>query len=1500
MALETGTEIDELYYLVSARVQGLDNAKAELTKFANFLEGHPLAVAGALGTALLAVGTEAVKMAAQFTDAVQQIGSSIPNFGNGVGALGDQLKAIADTSGVAMTDLIATARTLAATGVTSSDDLAQRLQALTKVSVVTGEGMDGLAAALGNVGREFQLSGPQFDAMVARLTELSTGHSSVTELAEAISFAAPSVLKLGLSFETTSAAVAELTAAGLKARQAGADIAQLAAQGQDGADVIAAIGAKAGSTTDALQKLDDAFQKAQSSPEQMAKTMKEQFNTALLDLGQNIMPIVTPAMQGFAEVLGGVNYLLTAGASSASEYTAALGHLTIPSGAKQLQDFIARETKDLASLQQQADALQKHINSPGEILKELAVPGIGLGPAEQMKELQAEIAQVSQGIGVAQAKLAALGSAGTTAVSPLVAQFVTLAQKVQDANGDGDKLNALLSTIKIPDLKTAITNAGLTGNQTAVSQLSTLLVTVKAHLGDIATAARESQQKVADAFHSLQDMAAETSATLQGALLGAWQKLNDQIDRTVRQAVVAADTTHELGPALVAAQTALGNATTPDEMAKAAAQVDAIWSKLIAKSPQLAQVLDAAAQNQAAFWKKAAADFNTGEAQFEQTFQKEMQSTADELRKTQDAVTALMATLHGTALGPTAQDIFGLSNASLQDKLDLLKQLQGVTADFASQAAAIANNSQLDIPGKIAALGALASFSQTVTANLDAGWDATLKGLGAIGETQLQTIQRQRDFTDAVLEGAAAFSDMLGSAGLISDSIATAISTVSKLAEGVGKVTDEIAKMNVKVVDASGHLVSAATSGDVIAAVTGAIGSLGPLLSEFFGTSPEQKQQQEAQASANATLVTALDNLKNALNSFADITISGKSFGNLSANLPDIIKTVSAGIPGAGGRSRPEAPSEAEQEQFLINAFEQGGTSLADFIAEAKSVGITLSSNTTPTVQDLNNVLTEIKKQQFAEFANNFSDQLAKLNAQFTIFDSTGPEKFKGLVDLLNDPTVGAPAIFNSLKGIDVSTVDGAAQATKILQGIFTSMSTIPSTDFGGLDPTQFLDAIETLIGDIPQAAAGADAFSTALQNLTDGFQVFGTDAIGQAQGYLNTLKQFSPQLATLLAPFDLTTQSGIQGASDAMKGFFTDVTDGKVTFDDSTVSWNDVLTAIGYTNGALQEFGDNIGNVASAADTAAENAALNVRNLRAAGDTAGADAAQRAIDEGTEITDGLAKGFSNATIAQIELTQANEDNATAAQAYIQAQNDAADAAAQAAQAAQQLAAAQTQAANAQADAAVQQLKDQFQLFGITDPVAQAQEMVGVLTKVAPIFQQILGTADISTAPGRADALASLQTFFLNNPSGVASGLANASQVQSSVLDLAQLLQGAGVSTTTSGTNSSFAIDQSITTADADRIGGLLTAMLTVDNDQLDVLRSIATALGASFATVDVPQLPTATTPSAGAGTTIIQLTLNGLTLDPTSALSPATQQSIRQLGWQITQEIARTQGGAS
>ena len=292
--------IEELFYELRTHTEGLkqdlDGAERELGKLSKFIEAHPIAVAAALGAALLEVGIKATEMAEQSDRAMRKVAAALPTGLQGVKDLDKALDSLSVKTGIASDALEQAAIQAARLGASGPGDVQKLVEAATELSDATGQALPDSIALLTQMRREFGLTGDQALETAAKLADAAQkGRVDVGELFAAFQRATPVFQKFGIDADTGTRAIVALVAQGIPVRQIGSII-----NGLDG-DGIRQLAGRIQLSTDAVQRLSDRAEIVRGGLDRLDAKIKNDLNNHLKELGDRILPTIERAFETIAD-----------------------------------------------------------------------------------------------------------------------------------------------------------------------------------------------------------------------------------------------------------------------------------------------------------------------------------------------------------------------------------------------------------------------------------------------------------------------------------------------------------------------------------------------------------------------------------------------------------------------------------------------------------------------------------------------------------------------------------------------------------------------------------------------------------------------------------------------------------------------------------------------------------------------------------------------------------------------------------------------------------------------------------------------------------------------------------------------------------------------------------------------------------------------------------------------------------------------------------------------
>lgn len=404
-----GTKIDSLFYELELRAesweQGLETARTAGKKFTDFVTAHPIAVAGLLATAFVAVGLHAAQMAGEVDTAVRKIGASLPEATARMEDLKGTARDLSVEFGISQVEVVKNMETIAKGGVDSVDDLIAASRAATLAVEATGASFESVAGSLDSSLDVFGLSAKDSEAILAKLFVTAQGKGTIEELSQGFGRLAIKLQEAGVDFETATDATATLIGKGASAKTAVAELGDILEK--KGAAGLKALAAESHVASDGLREMGEQARLNGTSVEAMHRRVKESLNAALIDLGTSILPIVLKEMQGLVGLIDLFN-----GSVDRIQATSALATVNSLAGAlKSLKGEMPDEAFERfeIALSKAAGGTGNLRNSVGALASGFALVG-RLGP-ENLRAVESGLAALAASGRLSQSQLETVGQA---------------------------------------------------------------------------------------------------------------------------------------------------------------------------------------------------------------------------------------------------------------------------------------------------------------------------------------------------------------------------------------------------------------------------------------------------------------------------------------------------------------------------------------------------------------------------------------------------------------------------------------------------------------------------------------------------------------------------------------------------------------------------------------------------------------------------------------------------------------------------------------------------------------------------------------------------------------------------------------------------------------------------------------------------------------------------------------------------------------------------------
>lgn len=396
-----------------------------------------------------------------------------------------------------------------------------------------------------------------------------------------------------------------------------------------------------------------------------------------------------------------------------------------------------------------------------------------------------------------------------------------------------------------------------------------------------------------------------------------------------------------------------------------------------------------------------------------------------------------------------------------------------------------------------------------------------------IKELEEQTAEATGETEKKTKSLTSALSDALDVAFGIATALAGANDTLTKMIGSAASVAGGLESI-AKLAKEAGGLKSLFSSGaGILSALPGIgqiIGGGAALAGLLFGDDPDEKANREATLKS----VAAMKELSRQLGDLARIQQSGRVTAGVTTAVSSV--NTSDGLFGA-----------AKTLRDLQTELRRAGVTFEDFKAVAKDLGFDFERFTVEGFRAFQQALRDL---DFAAFADTFAGQLSALEQRFRLFDIDAPgSQFEALIDLLNNPKTGAPALFGALDGLDVSTEAGRKQAKEVIQKLFQQLldKSIDPDSLNGLSLDQFRDVLDRLFGLVDGVV---DEVTSLLDKLNEAFNDIDLDLAiaGNTNPIVKAIKRAAaavandPRIAAALGGLDLANVEGRRAAIAALQ----------------------------------------------------------------------------------------------------------------------------------------------------------------------------------------------------------------------------------------------------------------------------------------------------------------------------------------------------------------------------
>jgi hypothetical protein len=322
--------IEALWWELDVRSQklneGVERAEKRLSKFAQFVKAHPVAMLGALGAAFALTGAAAAKFAEQIDRSLRRVDALLPKTSTGVDRLREQLVQLARETPVPLEALSEGLETVVKMGAKNPDAAFSQLAASAKLAQIAGVDLRDAIAGLDQILDSFNLGAGDTGKVLDALAVAAQRGAPLQELAPVLGQVGAQAHAAGISLAEIVAAIGTLTESGVPARQAVAAIREAfgvvdgaaATMGQTQASLgvqLQVVGGQLRFTgqaaaeynrtlvemTGASGQADAMIGKLTGSLTDQSEIVRNQLKVAWLQLGEAALPVATKLSQVLAE-----------------------------------------------------------------------------------------------------------------------------------------------------------------------------------------------------------------------------------------------------------------------------------------------------------------------------------------------------------------------------------------------------------------------------------------------------------------------------------------------------------------------------------------------------------------------------------------------------------------------------------------------------------------------------------------------------------------------------------------------------------------------------------------------------------------------------------------------------------------------------------------------------------------------------------------------------------------------------------------------------------------------------------------------------------------------------------------------------------------------------------------------------------------------------------------------------------------------------------------------
>lgn len=305
--------------------------------------------------------------------------------------------------------------------------------------------------------------------------------------------------------------------------------------------------------------------------------------------------------------------------------------------------------------------------------------------------------------------------------------------------------------------------------------------------------------------------------------------------------------------------------------------------------------------------------------------------------------------------------------------------------------------------------------------------------------------------------------DLADSLISMGDVVSTAAHNLESLigADAVSQI-DEL----VGAVQGLGSAAASIASGDIIGGVTQGVGALVSLGKTIFGSS-------DALAKNLAANNGRLAELRSTMGDLIASNAPGRELVGAQKALTKVLADPNFGF-------------DKRSQQKLATTLVGQGLTIDDLDKLAESLQLKIRDDNGQIQAPLLRQLLEAIGTLDTNFAQTFAGQRQRIGEGVRLGAIT--DELTQAVEAATSADTGSAAIANALKGIDLGTTSGRADAITALQDLFTNIGSVSLEGLGNLSRTEFSDALQWLVDLLGKAGepVPADSVAAAITSATE------------------------------------------------------------------------------------------------------------------------------------------------------------------------------------------------------------------------------------------------------------------------------------------------------------------------------------------------------------------------------------------------------------------------------